>query len=137
MSRSIETLSFLRSSDRLFVMETVVALHQARGGVAAVISAHANSVDSHLRRCDGVDASKVLFSRPTTLQQAGEVIECLARSGAVSVIVVEGYDWLMEDIFFSTSLAEICDKSGAHVVHLQSTQAEKVFAAEEEDRLAH
>ncbi|MBP5427350.1 MAG: recombinase RecA [Clostridiales bacterium] len=73
--------------------KTTVALHviaeaQKNGGVAAFIDAE-HALDPVYAKKLGVDIDNLLVSQPDTGEQALEIAESLARSGALDVIVVD------------------------------------------------
>jgi recombination protein RecA len=73
--------------------KTTLALHviaeaQARGGVAAFVDAE-HALDPQYAEALGVNVAELLVSQPDTGEQALEITELLARSGAVDVIVVD------------------------------------------------
>ena len=73
--------------------KTTVALHivaeaQKMGGVAAFIDAE-HALDPVYARKLGVDVDQLYVSQPDTGEQALEICDALARSGAVDVIVVD------------------------------------------------
>lgn len=73
--------------------KTTVALHviaeaQKNGGVAAFIDAE-HALDPVYAKKVGVDIDNLLVSQPDTGEQALEIAESLARSGALDVIVVD------------------------------------------------
>ena len=73
--------------------KTTVALHviaeaQKQGGVAAFIDAE-HALDPVYAKKLGVDIDNLLVSQPDTGEQALEIAESLARSGALDVIVVD------------------------------------------------
>ena len=73
--------------------KTTVALHviaeaQKRGGEAAFIDAE-HALDPIYARKLGVDIDRLIVSQPDTGEQALEIAEALARSGAIDVIVVD------------------------------------------------
>ncbi|MGB9761163.1 MAG: recombinase RecA [Caldimicrobium thiodismutans] len=73
--------------------KTTLALHmvaeaQKLGGVAAYIDAE-HALDVNYARKLGVDIDELLISQPDTGEQALEVAEILARSGAVDIIVID------------------------------------------------
>jgi recombination protein RecA len=77
-------------------MFRAIASAQKNGDACAIIDC--------ARRCDimrakslGVDASRVLVSQPDNGAQAAEIIESLARSGAVDLVVVDDYAALGRD----------------------------------------
>jgi recombination protein RecA len=73
--------------------KTTLALHmvaeaQKLGGVAAYIDAE-HALDVNYARKLGVNVDELLISQPDTGEQALEIAEVLARSGAVDIIVVD------------------------------------------------
>ncbi|MCS7199299.1 MAG: recombinase RecA [Caldimicrobium sp.] len=73
--------------------KTTLALHivaqaQKMGGVAAYIDAE-HALDVNYARNLGVKVEELLISQPDTGEQALEIAEVLARSGAVDVIVID------------------------------------------------
>ena len=65
-----------------------VAEAQKSGGVAAFIDAE-HALDVHYAKNLGVNVDDLLISQPDTGEQALEIAEILARSGAVDIIVVD------------------------------------------------
>ncbi|AGB41544.1 protein RecA [Halobacteroides halobius DSM 5150] len=73
--------------------KTTVALHmiaelQAEGGVAAFIDAE-HALDPKYAKNLGVDTKELLVSQPDTGEDALEICEALARSGAIDLIVID------------------------------------------------
>ena len=73
--------------------KTTVALHviaeaQCHGGEAAFIDAE-HALDPIYAQKLGVDIDRLIVSQPDTGEQALEIAEALARSGAIDVIVVD------------------------------------------------
>lgn len=73
--------------------KTTLALHivaqaQKMGGIAAYIDAE-HALDINYARNLGVKVEELLISQPDTGEQALEIAEILARSGAVDVIVID------------------------------------------------
>lgn len=73
--------------------KTTLALHmvaeaQKLGGVAAYIDAE-HALDVNYARKLGVNVDELLISQPDTGEQALEIAEVLARSGAVDIIVID------------------------------------------------
>lgn len=73
--------------------KTTLALHvvaeaQKRGGIAAFVDAE-HALDVNYARNLGVRVEDLLISQPDTGEQALEIAEMLARSGAVDVIVID------------------------------------------------
>ena len=97
--------------------KTTLSLHiaaeaQAKGGMVAFIDAeHALDV-SYARRL-GVDVDELLVSQPDTGEQALDIVEILARSGAVDVLIIDSVAAL-------TPRAEIEGEMGDHHVGLQA-----------------
>lgn len=68
--------------------------HDRGKGCVCVIDA-AQTLDIARARQLGVDMDRLLVSQPDTVEQALEIIETLARSGAVDLVVVDQLDALM------------------------------------------
>ncbi|MBK8258620.1 MAG: recombinase RecA [Polyangiaceae bacterium] len=73
--------------------KTTLTLHAIRevqraGGAAAFIDAE-HALDVAYARTIGVDCSRVLVSQPDNGEQALEITESLARSGAVDLVVID------------------------------------------------
>ncbi len=73
--------------------KTTVALHviaeaQRQGGEAAFIDAE-HALDPIYAKNLGVDIDRLIVSQPDTGEQALEIAEALARSGAIDVIVID------------------------------------------------
>ncbi|MFN3921359.1 MAG: recombinase RecA [Caldimicrobium sp.] len=66
----------------------IVAMAQKLGGVAAYIDAE-HALDVNYARKLGVNVEELLISQPDTGEQALEIAEVLARSGAVDIIVID------------------------------------------------
>lgn len=97
--------------------KTTIALHiiaeaQKNGGVAAFIDAE-HALDPSYSRTLGVDIENLIVSQPDTGEQALEIAEVLARSGAIDVIVVDSVAALVPR-------AEIEGEMGALHVGLQA-----------------
>ena len=73
--------------------KTTIALHaiaevQKSGGVAAFIDAE-HSIDPIYAKNLGVDINNLILSQPDSGEQALEIIDCLAKTGALDLIVVD------------------------------------------------
>ncbi|MCK8817766.1 recombinase RecA [Natroniella sulfidigena] len=73
--------------------KTTVALHmiaevQREGGVAAFIDAE-HALDPKYAKNLGVDIKELLVSQPNTGEDALEICEALARSGAIDLVVID------------------------------------------------
>ncbi len=67
---------------------TIIAQAQRLGGLAAFVDAE-HALDPQYAARLGVDVENLLVSQPDTGEQALEIVELLARSGAVDVVVVD------------------------------------------------
>jgi recombination protein RecA len=76
------------SSGKTTLTLHAVAQVQARGGVAAFIDAE-HALDVRYARGVGVDPKRLLVSQPDFGEQALDIVEMLARSGAVDLVVVD------------------------------------------------
>ena len=66
----------------------VVAQCQKNGGTVAYIDVE-NAVDLLYARTLGVDVSKLIFSQPSSAEQALDIVDALVKSGEVNLIVVD------------------------------------------------
>jgi recombination protein RecA len=97
--------------------KTTLSLHiaaeaQAKGGMVAFIDAE-HALDVGYARKLGVDVDELLVSQPDTGEQALDIVEILARSGAVDVLIIDSVAAL-------TPRAEIEGEMGDHHVGLQA-----------------
>lgn len=73
--------------------KTTIALHaiaevQKQGGIAAFIDAE-HSIDPIYAKNLGIDIDKLILSQPDSGEQALEIVDCLAKTGAIDLIVVD------------------------------------------------
>lgn len=73
--------------------KTTLALHaiseaQAKGGRAAFVDAE-HAIDPEYARALGVNIDELILSQPDSGEQALEIVEMLASSGAIDIIVVD------------------------------------------------
>ena len=97
--------------------KTTLSLHavaqvQADGGVAAFIDAE-HALDPAYAKRIGVDTDNLLLSQPDDGEQALEIVETLARSGVVNLVVIDSVAAL-------TPKAEIEGDMGDNHVALQA-----------------
>jgi len=97
--------------------KTTIALHlcaeaQKKGGVAAFIDAE-HALDPDYAKRIGVNISDLLISQPDSGEQALQIVETLAESGEVDVIVVDSVAAL-------TPKAEIAGDIGEFQIGLQA-----------------
>ena len=76
------------SSGKTTLALSIIAQAQKQGGVAAFIDAE-HAFDPIYAKHIGVDIDNLLISQPDYGEQALEIVETLARSGAVDIIVVD------------------------------------------------
>ncbi|MDD3467613.1 MAG: ATPase domain-containing protein, partial [Campylobacterales bacterium] len=76
------------SSGKTTLTLHIVAEAQKQGGVCAFVDAE-HALDVKYAKNLGVDTDNLLVSQPDFGEQALEIVETLARSGAVDVIVVD------------------------------------------------
>ena len=76
------------SSGKTTLALSIIAQAQKQGGVAAFIDAE-HAFDPIYAKNIGVDIDNLLVSQPDYGEQALEIVETLARSGAVDIIVVD------------------------------------------------
>jgi len=97
--------------------KTTVALHvaaqaQKQGGVAAFIDAE-HAMDPDYAKKIGVNTDELLISQPDSAEQALQIVETLARSGQVDVIIVDSVAAL-------TPKAEVAGEIGELQIGLQA-----------------
>ena len=73
--------------------KTTIALHaiaevQKQGGIAAFIDAE-HSIDPIYAKNLGIDIDKLILSQPDSGEQVLEIVDCLAKTGAIDLIVVD------------------------------------------------
>ncbi|CAM2773952.1 recombinase RecA [Helicobacter felis] len=100
------------SSGKTTLTLHVIAQAQKEGGVCAFIDAE-HALDVEYAKKLGVDVDNLLISQPDTGEEALEILETLARSGAVDVIAVDSVAAL-------TPRAEIEGDMGDQHVGLQA-----------------
>ncbi|MRJ02292.1 MAG: recombinase RecA [Epsilonproteobacteria bacterium] len=100
------------SSGKTTLALQIIAEAQREGGVAAFIDAE-HALDVYYAKNLGVDTDNLLVSQPDFGEQALDIVETLARSGAVDVIVVDSVAAL-------TPKAEIEGEMGDAHVGLQA-----------------
>ena len=66
----------------------VVAQCQKTGGTVAYVDVE-NRVDLNYAKTIGVDVSKLIFSQPSSAEQALDIVDALVKSGEVNLIVVD------------------------------------------------
>lgn len=76
------------SSGKTTLALQIIAEAQKKGGVCAFIDAE-HALDIHYAKKLGVDIENLFISQPDFGEQALEILETVARSGAVDVIVVD------------------------------------------------
>lgn len=76
------------SSGKTTLTLHIIAQAQAQGGICAFIDAE-HALDVKYAKNLGVDTDNLLVSQPDFGEQALEIVETLARSGAVDLIVVD------------------------------------------------
>jgi len=76
------------SSGKTTLALSIIAEAQKQGGIAAFIDAE-HAFDPIYAKNIGVDIDNLLVSQPDYGEQALEIVETLARSGAVDIIVVD------------------------------------------------
>src|SRR5574344_1772438 len=76
------------SSGKTTLALTAVSEVQKNGGLAAYIDAE-NSIDPEYAKALGVDVDNLILSQPDSGEQALEIVEMLAKSGAFQLIIVD------------------------------------------------
>jgi len=97
--------------------KTTLSLHiaaeaQAKGGMVAFIDAE-HALDVNYAKKLGINVDELLVSQPDTGEQALDIAEILARSGAIDVLIIDSVAAL-------TPRAEIEGEMGDHHVGLQA-----------------
>ena len=100
------------SSGKTTLALQIIAEAQKKGGVAAFIDAE-HALDVMYAKNLGVDVDNLLVSQPDFGEQALDIVETIARSGAVDVIVIDSVAAL-------TPKAEIEGEMGDAHVGLQA-----------------
>lgn len=100
------------SSGKTTLSLQIVAQCQQNGGICAFIDAE-HALDVYYAKRLGVDTENLLVSQPDTGEQALEILETLARSGAVDLVVIDSVAAL-------TPKAEIDGDMGDQHVGLQA-----------------
>ncbi|MGJ3509501.1 recombinase RecA [Enemella sp. A6] len=130
-----------RFVDANYLTLGMLAHAQVAGGTCAVVDGE-HLLDSFDCARTGVDTGALLFSQPNSMEQALGVTDMLARSGALTLIVVhsiyalplretdhpnEAFDELKQDEVLSRALRKLSSavaESGTIVVFLQHREAE-------------
>jgi len=107
------------SSGKTTLALTAIAECQKAGGRAAFIDAE-HSVDPTYARNLGVNIDELLLSQPDSGEQALEILEMLAASGAVSLVVVDSVAALVPQ-------AELDGEMGDSAVGLQARLMSKAL----------
>ncbi len=76
------------SSGKTTLALTAIAESQKQGGRAAFVDAE-HAIDPDYAKALGVDIDELILSQPDSGEQALEIVEMLAQSGAFSIIVVD------------------------------------------------
>ncbi len=100
------------SSGKTTLALQIIAEAQKQGGIAAFIDAE-HALDVYYAKNLGVDVDNLLVSQPDFGEQALDIVETIARSGAVDVIVIDSVAAL-------TPKAEIEGEMGDAHVGLQA-----------------
>lgn len=107
------------SSGKTTLTLHAVAEAQKAGGTAAFIDAE-HALDPEYARRIGVNIDELLISQPDTGEQALDIVETLARSGSVDIIVIDSVAAL-------TPRAEIEGEMGDQQVGLQARLMSKAL----------
>ncbi|MBU4689833.1 recombinase RecA [Mycoplasma zalophidermidis] len=109
--------------------KTTMCLHaiaevQKMGGVAAFIDAE-HSIDPSYAKNLGIDFSKVILSQPDSGEQAMQIVDYLAKSGAIDLIIVDSVAALVPEAELNGEMSE--QQIGAHA-RLMSKALRKITA---------
>ncbi|MBR0440211.1 MAG: recombinase RecA [Bacilli bacterium] len=104
--------------------KTTLALHaiaecQKQGGKAAFVDAE-HAIDPQYAKALGVDIDELILSQPDSGEQALEIVEMLADSGAISLIIVDSVAALVPQ-------AELDGEMGDNSVGLQARLMSKAM----------
>ena len=91
------------------IVAQLIAAAQRAGSIVAVV---APEIDIPGLARAGVNLADLLISSPDTLEQAGQVVDTLARTGAIDVIVVAP-DVPLPSYLCSTRITVILTTTGA------------------------
>ena len=102
------------SNERRFLIDMTLAAYQSRAMACAVLSeAHVELPETSKFR--GVDVSRVCFSNPDNLKQARDILEVLVRSGAVGLVIVEGFAGLLTPSY-ENLITNLAEKTGTSLL---------------------
>lgn len=109
--------------------KTTLCLHaiaqvQKQGGVAAFIDAE-HSIDPSYAKNLGIDFSKVILSQPDSGEQAMQIVDYLAKSGAIDLIIVDSVAALVPEAELNGEMQD--QQIGAHA-RLMSKALRKITA---------
>lgn len=104
-------------------LEIAALLAAQKAGRTPALIDGAHTFDEVEAAAEGLDVSRLLVSQPDTMEQAFEIVESLARSGAVDLVVVDGMPPGEDPARIVSErmgiLAHVCSRSGATLVFLR------------------
>ncbi|ENY70168.1 recombinase protein, RecA [Mycoplasmopsis bovigenitalium] len=109
--------------------KTTLCLHaiaqvQKAGGVAAFIDAE-HSIDPNYAANLGIDLEKVIISQPDSGEQAMDIVDYLAKSGAIDLIIVDSVAALVPEAELNGEMSD--NQIGLHA-RLMSKSLRKITA---------
>ncbi|MCS4536900.1 recombinase RecA [Mycoplasma sp. CSL7475-4] len=110
--------------------KTTLCLHaiaevQKKGGVAAFIDAE-HSIDPVYAKNLGIDPNKVIISQPDSGEQALDIVDYLAKSGAIDLIIVDSVAALVPEAELNGEVGD--NQIGLHA-RLMSKSLRKIVAS--------
>ncbi|WP_029608908.1 recombinase RecA [Mycoplasma simbae] len=109
--------------------KTTLCLHaiaevQKRGGIAAFIDAE-HSIDPNYAVNLGIDLDKLIISQPDSGEQAMDIVDYLAKSGAIDLIIVDSVAALVPEAELNGEMSD--NQIGLHA-RLMSKSLRKITA---------
>ena len=117
--------------------KTTIALHaiaeiQKEGGIAAFIDAE-HSIDPNYARNLGVNIDHLILSQPDSGEQALEIVDLLAKSGKIDLIVVDSVAALVPEVELQ---GEMKDQTIGAQARLMSKALRKITASLNKNKTA-
>ncbi|MFV8500056.1 recombinase RecA [Mycoplasma sp. VS424B] len=94
------------SSGKTTLALNAIAEVQKEGGIAAFIDAE-HAIDSEYAQKIGVDISKLILSQPDSGEQALEIVDILAKTGKIDLIVVDSVAALVPEAELNGEMTDL------------------------------
>ncbi|MFV8401295.1 recombinase RecA [Mycoplasma sp. 2634B] len=94
------------SSGKTTLALNAIAEVQKGGGIAAFIDAE-HAIDSEYAQRIGVDTSKLILSQPNSGEQALEIVDILAKTGKIDLIVVDSVAALVPEAELNGEMTDL------------------------------